>query len=217
MFILNTQPYLSLYAGIDWENAWKEHIAEWKSPCVNDEEEIHPCFKSSKVVLEMNKDKLNSDYHAWSDDHFIICEYDMSIDLTDEKKLVKLTNHLPQSSDSVADQGMLQQFEGISFDDYGFSLTDIRPDYRPCKIRSCDVAHGTCDVILFLSQGDASRRYNMPFESRVLQTKSQLPVAKMIYLKKPFTSDHFVPTAFRHEIGIPDEIFPPQWKDLLTD
>jgi hypothetical protein len=34
------------------------------------------------------------------------------------------------------------------------------------------------------------------------------------YFVRPYASDQHLPNAFRHSIGIPDAIFPPQWKNL---
>jgi len=42
-----------------------------------------------------------------------------------------------------------------------------------------------------------------------------IPHKAIVYLDKPKTGDQFVEEAFRHYIGIPDEVFPPAWKEGL--
>lgn len=43
-----------------------------------------------------------------------------------------------------------------------------------------------------------------------------VPHAALLFVDKPGTSDHFTENAFRHFIGIPDEIFPKgPWRNLI--
>jgi len=37
------------------------------------------------------------------------------------------------------------------------------------------------------------------------------------WLDKPYTSDTFLPTAFRHDVRIPDELFPKAWRNLVDE
>lgn len=41
-----------------------------------------------------------------------------------------------------------------------------------------------------------------------------VPREALEFVYKAYTSDQHIPTAFRHEIEIPDEVFPAKWKDL---
>jgi hypothetical protein len=38
------------------------------------------------------------------------------------------------------------------------------------------------------------------------------PADSVIFIPEKYSSDQFLPSAFRHHIGIRDEIFPKQWK-----
>ena len=43
---------------------------------------------------------------------------------------------------------------------------------------------------------------------------TQVPRHAIRFTDKIYTTDPHLPTAFRHEIHLPDDVFPEQWKDL---
>ena len=45
----------------------------------------------------------------------------------------------------------------------------------------------------------------------------KVPHSMIVFVDMPRTSDQFVPQAFRHEIGIPDDVFPRgPWRNLVS-
>jgi len=48
-------------------------------------------------------------------------------------------------------------------------------------------------------------------------TRTDVPRSALRFFDLPYTTDLQQPTAFRHEIGIPDEIFPDRWRNLDED
>jgi hypothetical protein len=42
----------------------------------------------------------------------------------------------------------------------------------------------------------------------------RVPRSAIVFYDKPGMTDMHLPSAFRHLIGIPEEIFPKQWKNL---
>ena len=48
-------------------------------------------------------------------------------------------------------------------------------------------------------------------------TRTDVPRSALRFFDLPYTTDLQQPTAFRHEIGIPDEIFPERWRNLPQD
>ena len=48
-------------------------------------------------------------------------------------------------------------------------------------------------------------------------TRTDVPRSALRFFDMPYTTDLQQPTAFRHEIGIPDEIFPDRWRNLDED
>jgi hypothetical protein len=43
------------------------------------------------------------------------------------------------------------------------------------------------------------------------------PRDAFVFVDKPYKSDMHLPNAFRHEIMIPDEIFPDKWKNAAKN
>jgi hypothetical protein len=41
-----------------------------------------------------------------------------------------------------------------------------------------------------------------------------MPSEAITLIDLPYTSDEHIEGAFRHEIGVPDELFPPNWLDI---
>ena len=180
-------------------------MSNYKNPCSG---VTGPCFKSSKVVHSMNYDKFNEAYHEWSDDHFIQCAI-AAQDVLDGEQIYLIKENRPFSELNV-----LNSYQGIGPDDYGFKLAKIHTNggMRPCKILKSDAARNVFDVVYYLKEGDIENPAHPG--SSILVTRKDVPAAAIRFLNKPFTSDLFSPTSFRHYIGIPDEIMPPLWKDV---
>lgn len=88
--------------------------------------------------------------------------------------------------------------------------------------RHDDFSHWPCSVIYEEQIGTYTVRIEqspyddeMPWETnklpRILTSYSR---ANIHYFVKPFAADQFLPGAFRHPLGIPDEMFPKHWKNL---
>jgi hypothetical protein len=45
---------------------------------------------------------------------------------------------------------------------------------------------------------------------------SQVPRSALTWLNAPGTMDFYLPNAFRQPIGLPDEMMPTQWRNLLA-
>ena len=191
--------------GKEWEDAWNDHVKKYKSPCKDGE----ICFKSSRAVAYMNDDKFNPIYHEWSDDHFTACYQDQMP--TDDGSLIFL---MPETSDPetyahFSNTGTY--YRNISFNDEGFDLAFVQSKWHPCKILRGEKLDGVFDVVYFTIEtaSDELRK-----GSNVLRRMRTLPKEYIWFRNKPFKSDMHWEHAFRHEIKIPDSIFPTHWKDL---
>eukprot|EP00977_Amphora_coffeiformis_P006114 scaffold1323_cov160-Amphora_coffeaeformis.AAC.19 len=52
-------------------------------------------------------------------------------------------------------------------------------------------------------------------DSNTKKVLDDVPQEALFFQDRPYTSDQFLDNAFRHDIRIPDEIFPEAWKNLL--
>lgn len=194
--------------GDEWEDSWNKHVKNFVSPCP--EVETSPCFKSSRFVNKMNDDKFNNSYHAWSKDHFTVCQKS-SMPMTDDALITILPNHI--GADAGTNDTYLSSFREIEHSDEGFNLTTIAEHRVPCKILRVEKEEGLFDVVYFTSE--RSTNPELKPHAKFLRRMRTLPADMIQFINKPYRSDMFWSGAFRHEIKIPDTIFPPLWKDLL--
>ena len=203
--------------GDNWTDAWERHIASFKSPCPPKSDGA-PCFKSSKVVHEMNDDKFNADNQAWSEDHFTACRRS-EMPRTDEAVifLVPKPKNITYTKREVVHidiDGIEYRwsFRGIEFDHEGFDLASTPSDWYPCLVLSSSEDDKTFDVVYFTFETSSLEDE----EANVLRRARMLNAEDIKFLNKPYKSDMYWEGAFRHPIEIPDSIFPSLWKDLAA-
>mmetsp|Transcript_28209 Transcript_28209/g.65302 ORF Transcript_28209/g.65302 Transcript_28209/m.65302 type:complete len:308 (+) Transcript_28209:537-1460(+) len=201
---IETDEEIFMDYGVEWENAWNQHIENFGSPC-----RIDGNMLSSKRVYEMNSYKFEAAFHEWSEDHFTVCNLQ-------EKggwmHIVQNTNdtHVESSYPIV-----LEPFEGrINRDHVGFRYSkpfSVLQLWHPCVILQSFPETRTFEVVYFHVEWDYVTRR----EILLLKKAESIPENALQFRNKPFRSDMFWPGAFRHAIEIPDEIFPSHWKDLI--
>ena len=194
--------------GEEWETAWNNHVKNYKNPCRDQTQNESTCYKSSKFIQSMNNDKHNPQYHTWSEDHFILCKSEHFV--KDPQTFIHLKKFDSSSfADAVSSK---ESYRGISFDDELFErhLSVNGERGRPCKVLSVN-DDKTFDMAVPLTGGE-KRHFKIGAEVKVLSLAT-LNATDIVYWNKPYTTDMFATSAFRHTIGIPDEIFPTLWKD----
>jgi hypothetical protein len=80
---------------------------------------------------------------------------------------------------------------------------------------SVDVEFGECDV-LRAETVKRRTRYTVVFYPKKQGPKkvTDLPREVFRFVDHPYTSDMFMDNAFRHDIRVPDEMFPQAWRNL---
>ena len=203
--------------GEDWEKAWNDHLTTWKSPC-DDLSNLAECFESSQRITQMNEDKHNKAFHQFSNVHLTACNRTIPDLWNGEVALLAQ----PGTIDSTSDYHVREEFYGITSDDEGFHYPDL-PHFQvtTCQVVDSHPEKDTFDVIYFF---DPRRVYNRnyyhlltPNVKGVAVLYKDLPASQIHYFNKPLTNDWHYPSAFRHEIHIPDDEFPTLWKDLLKE
>jgi hypothetical protein len=174
--------------GIEWEEAWERHVSNWKSPCKDGQRAL-----SSSTIYRMNHDKHNSDYHDWTADHFSLCS---KRDLTQPHEAFQLLNNEKLNTVSRKRFAVVNQYEGIDADHEGFLYVQSSGDRYPCRVRNND--YESFIAILFL-------------DHYVIEVYEDMPSTNVYFVPKPYKSNLHLPSAFRHDIKIPDDIFPKHW------
>ena len=144
----------------------------------------------------MNNDKHNSAHHEWSTDHFTVCQKNDSTDF----ETVYITPDIPTGP--FEGLTVTDDYKGIKFGDEGFKYSSFQDRRHPCKIRKVDAENIHFEAILFFSSSYAIEVHRTMHEKNIE------------FIPKPYKSDMHLPGAFRHEIKIPNDIFPNHWMDL---
>ena len=204
--------------GQDWDLAWNTHIEQWKSPCegipIKDCEE----YSSFEIATAMNHDKHNEMYHRWSDVHLTTCATNKTMPW-DGGELVFLVGNISEAKNVLSDPQIQEEFLGFNNQDdgFGFRHLSLSLPNTPCKIVDSDKVRNTFDVVFFIQPDQIPDRYrngNVP-DARALVRYDGLAADGVRFLNKPLKADWHDPKAFRHEIHIPGDVFPPLWKDLI--
>ena len=186
---------------MEWEVAWQNHVANWKSPCEDSN------VMSSQMVKRMNEAKFDTTYHTWSDDHFTVC-HTRSGDL-EWIHLIKDDEMVPLDINETA----VTSFHGVEFDHPGFQYSEGKKRRLPCILIGSDREEQTFHVALFQILLE-SRIPELP-KARILQIRRDVPASEVEFINRPFRSDMHWKGAFRHPVKIPDEVFPLLWRDIV--
>jgi hypothetical protein len=175
------------------------------------------CFESSRLVdIEMNRDRHNPKYHAWSDLHLSACQSNASHPWEQGEVAYLVDSELTEKFGSD-DSTIHKEFLGFTANDNGFEfpyLSLLNP--RPCKILHSNDESDTFDVVYFFQpyQIPLKHRNSHAPDARAVVRFKGLPAHDLRFINKPLKGDSHWPGAFRHEIAIPDSEFPVLWRDL---
>jgi SET domain len=81
-------------------------------------------------------------------------------------------------------------------------------EYYPCEVLRYEWIDGVAYYTAVLLARNPKKDYD---DNYLLQ---QVPRMAIVFADAPYSTDMFLRNAFRHEIGIPDSIFPEVWKNL---
>lgn len=186
--------------GEAWEKAWLAHVKNFKKGCKGNE-------MSSLAISRLNHDVFNPKNYKWNDQHFTVCERRRSA-AHREILLVEKTDR------RRSDSRVMLSFGDIDFGHEGFALAVKDTHFRsPCVILEANSQQQTFQVALFMSEFEDTP---IP-DVRKLLIRDNVPAADVEIVPKPWTSDMHHSDAFRHEIKIPDAIFPKHWMDLIDE
>ena len=98
-------------------------------------------------------------------------------------------------------------------------LDGQKHDFRKIPLSRIDIRESVPCEIIERKGSDSQDNYNYIVSILEPQTKEKkivtdVPRPNIELTHRPYTRDHNLPNSFRHEIGIPDEIFPFHWLDL---
>jgi hypothetical protein len=180
--------------GTDWVNAWRAHVASWEPQQDN---YYAPAYVMNDVVIALRiQEELKE--HPYPDNIFTSCFYRYMDHAAGQQ------NNKPITKDAVTTVRW-NQTRSI------FELLNL----RPCHVlkRQKDDKQGTLFTVQILN------RYGLTKQERVpsIHIVTHVPRKAIRFSDKLYTTDQHMEIAFRHEVGVPNDVFPEQWKDLKME
>lgn len=177
--------------GVEWQDAWVDHVQNWKpSP---DADTYTPSYVMEDVVRTLRLESELAD-HPYPENVFTSCFYRYSDDKEEAEK---------NTGAAAVTTFRWNMTRGL------FELRNL----RPCKIlqRQQDPKQGTLFTVRVMNRYGLTQNERIPKGEMHIVT--HVPRRAVRFSDKIYTTDQHLENAFRHEIGIPDAIFPQQWMD----
>jgi len=191
--------------GEEWEDAWEEHVAKWKEPSDETDEDGITAKEANEqegpLELLVSGDLRKVPEHPRL---FTGCRY-----YTTNADRHRVWNRRDPSWREWDDDEILKDFsdDGSRYEGNYSSHGDNT--YWPCSILR-EEKDGSYTVRIHQAAWASELRWHRNDLPRLL---SNYPRDSIHYFVQPYASDHHLSGVFRQPIGIPDEIFPKQWKN----
>jgi len=177
--------------GKEWEDAWKKHVDLWKPP--PDAERYSPAYVMDEVISILRTEEEQR-YHPYQENIITSCFYRYSDNKDDL---------VPSKTSSETTAVRWKMTRGL------FEFENL----RPCSIlQRSPGASDSIYTVLIRNRFGLNKEERIPKGQKHIVT--HVPRHAIRFTDKIYSSDQHLPNAFRHAIGIPDEIFPEQWKNV---
>jgi hypothetical protein len=223
---------VTLDYGHNWEKAWQEHVMKIEQIRLTTSykitaAEMNQRQDTPRTIFEQvgnpypNNIATVCHYHFESTDHMNESKYPPFI-VPNEAAWVKQPSGRWADFLHPAADGM-EELQQINIDEIiekapSWENDDLTGRYlRPCKIIARQQHTGNSDdsfyVVRVYNRSDMKDYQKIDSNKREYYVQ-HVPRSAIAFVDKPYTSPAHSINAFRHEIGIPDEMFPTAWKDL---
>jgi hypothetical protein len=199
--------------GIEWEEAWKKHVKQWKAP------HLPMDFISAKDVNLQQEipDELISRSLRETVKHpyiFAGCVYRPgNVDEDGEKYQTPNENWKNLTNNEImkryASSGSKYVHGSRGYRKHAMML------HWPCSILFPDTDDDTYIVRIHQTPlGKKKIDQTIWFKNDLPRILYEYPRDSIHFFVEPEAADHNLPDAFRHHIGLPDGIFPTHWNNL---
>jgi hypothetical protein len=209
--------------GIQWEDAWKMHVKQWRPPPVPDD-----IFMTAREANEIEGPIIdglisNDIRQPVRHSHLITgCRYWPT---RQDQHIVYQKSSSPVPSNMTEDE-FIRRFadDGRKFawrpnsPDTNYS-THMDMTYWPCSVLkwqpSDDDDGNNLYYVVQIHKPSWERREIPWHESNTPRLLINYSRDMIHYFVRPYHSDQHLPNVFRHPMGIREELFPKQWKNRL--
>lgn len=196
--------------GIEWEEAWTNHVENWKPPAKEGDfgsyiptKILNAEFAADRneKLLTMEEEKENP-YPESVTMACIYWEKDWEGDWTELMPQYNIDNWK-----DFSDEDILKVF-GQSGSEFSAEELNNFAEFWPCKIFKKNDDGKTAVVRIFQAPRSSGTSWSQKGAPRFL---TDYPLSSIKFLQRPYKSDQFLPDAFRHHIGVPDDFYPEKW------
>lgn len=195
--------------GVEWEEAWEQHLKTWNPPPAANQTLPYMTAKEANEQQEPLTLLVTGDLRKISKHPYLFtgCQYYH----TEDDKHEVWSDKNPAWG-NMKDEEILETYgdDGAQFK--GTYETHRGHDHWPCSVIRQE-ANGTYTVRIHQADWAREQRWSRNKLPRIL---TNYPRESIHYFVKPYTSDQYLPGVFRQPIGIRDDIFPEQWKNRKT-
>ena len=177
---------LFLDYGDEWETAWQKHVANWQ-PVPEAESYVSAALLQADNVTRLRTIFEEIEHQKYPDALQMKCD-------------TAVTSY-PESTIERFYDGTLDHF---------LWKTDL--PWWPCTILRYRLDEKTGDYLYTVRLVGLDEDGETETSSALVDDVPRLAIH---FVDKPFTSDQHLPNAFRHDIRIPDNIFPVAWRNVL--
>jgi len=187
--------------GPEWEAAWEEHVANWRPPAEDSDFASYQSIKEMEEVYDLQLSDIRSESSP-EGNAMSVCWY---------------FNYETNNSNRFQDPDWRKGRDASIISQYGEKGDSfVLPkngwgQFWPCSIIAKEDSAGSFYTVrIFQSKSLPRTIWDIRGSPRIL---THYPRSSIKYINKPYMSNLHLPNAFRHSIGLRDEIFPEQWKN----
>jgi len=189
--------------GEDFIRAYEHHVEHWEP--VPGAHAYAPSYVYDDAIKKLRTEKELKD-HPYPDNIFTSCYYRYSDNKSEAEQQLQEKQQQQSTNAAASESAAVTAFRWRRTR----GLLEPR-NLRPCSILQRNEEDGTFTVRI-------RNRYGLAAEERLpkgaIHIITHVPRYAIRFSDKIYTTDQHLENAFRHEIGIPDDIFPEKWKDL---
>jgi SET domain len=198
---------LYLDYGRSWEEQWWDHVERWRP--YDPEEHYAPAYVLDDTVRLLRTQSEQNSYvgAAYAKNVMTTCFYRYSDRTEDERKEL----HKEQQHKKKEDKSSTQKVRTFRWK-LTKGLYELK-NLRPCRIlkRIEDSKGRSVYAVQMLNHPSLPPEEIIPFDdntnnNNALHLVTHIPRSAIRFSDKPGTTDQHLPNAFRHEIGLPDDI-----------
>ncbi len=190
--------------GQAWIDAWTEHVESWEAP--PNAKAYSPSYVMEDVagLLRNEKEQLE---HPYAPNLEISCFYQYSVYHNKRNDGI-----VSSSSKNTKASGEVTTVKW-QMDRGTFEFKNL----RPCSVMQREKMPNGQFYYTVMIKNRPGLPKNEMIPKGEMHVVNMVPRGAIRFTDKLYTTDQHLPNAFRHEIGIPDEIYPVQWKDSVKN